>query len=75
MSFGPLERVKPAEPVKPDPAPYRPIPGRPRWLMNGKGQMARQGATPVPPAYPWYGLPIIPTATPCQPPPATGKQP
>lgn len=48
------------KPIRPEPAPvdldaYKPIPGRPGWLINGRGQMARdQGHRTV-----WYfGVPI-----------------
>lgn len=54
-----LERVKPADlaPVNPD--EYRPIPGRPGWAVNAKGQMQR--TVPLPPIYdPWKGLaPVV----------------
>ena len=40
---GPLgEAIRP-EKAKDDPEAYKPIPGRPGWLINGKGQMAREG--------------------------------
>lgn len=45
----PLEKAKPEAPPPTDPAVYRPIPGRPGWLVNGRGQMAREGATPTQP--------------------------
>ena len=38
-------------PIRPEPKPpddplvYKPIPGRPGWYINCKGQMARQGDT------------------------------
>lgn len=58
----PLERVAPkAEPVNQD--EYRPIPGRPGWAVNGRGQMSKQGEIPASAPNPWFygikGLPII----------------
>ncbi len=50
-------------PIRPEPEPvdldaYKPIPGRPGWFVNGRGQMMRQGQIPAPRIpYPWYGMP------------------
>jgi len=50
----------PIRPEKPpvDPDAYIPIPGRPGWAINAKGQMQRTPTLP-PPVNPWYNLPII----------------
>lgn len=45
------------EPEKVDPDAYKPIPGRPGWFVNGKGQMMRQGQIPAQVYHPWYGMP------------------
>lgn len=44
-------------PIRPEPKPvdldeYKPIPDRPGWLINGNGQMAREGQV-VQPIWPW----------------------
>lgn len=51
-------------PIRPEPKPvdpdaYIPIPNRPGWAINGKGQMQRTPTLP-PVANPWYNLPVIP---------------
>ena len=50
---------QPLEPIRPEPAPvdldtYRPIPGRPGWYINARGQMDKDGV--LPPVAPWYGV-------------------
>lgn len=58
----PLKRAEPEKPASRDPDQYIPMPGRPGWLQNGRGQLARQGATP-PLVDPWQGLvPVVPKA-------------
>ena len=54
----PFERVGPLGPPTREAPPqddrneYKPIPGRPGWFVNGKGQMMRRGQ--IPPTVPWY---------------------
>ena len=43
------------EPPKVDPDEFKPIPGRPGWFVNGRGQMMRQGQ--IPPPQPWFVMP------------------
>ena len=55
----PLQRPEPEKAAPVDPEAYRPIPDRPGWYINGKGQMARQGQIPGPTYGIWgLGLPF-----------------
>ena len=38
-----------------DPDKFEPIPGRPGWFKNARGQMMRQGQ--IPPSTPWFVMP------------------
>lgn len=58
MSAGSFPLGKPIrpEPEKVDPDAYKPIPGRPGWFINGKGQLMRKADVQEVSYY--FGVPI-----------------